>query len=57
MRVVNYNIKLEVDFSGKKYSGIEKIKITDAEKKITLDLNKIDIHKIKVNGIGFFELG
>ena len=58
MRVVNYNIKLDVDFSGKKYSGIEKIKITDAEKKITLDLNKIDIHKIKVNGADVkFEAG
>ncbi len=58
MRVVNYNIKLDIDFSGKKYTGLEKIKINDAEKKITLDLNKIDIHEIKVNGTGVkFETG
>jgi tricorn protease interacting factor F2/3 len=50
MKVVNYNIKLDIDFSGKKYTGIEKIKINDADKKITLDLNKIDIHEIKLNG-------
>jgi Aminopeptidase N len=50
MKVVNYNIKLDIDFSGKKYTGIEKIKINDADNKITLDLNKIDIHEIKLNG-------
>jgi tricorn protease interacting factor F2/3 len=51
MEVVNYNIKLDVDFAGKKYTGIEKVEIKDAEKKISFDLNSIDIQEVKVNGL------
>jgi tricorn protease interacting factor F2/3 len=52
MEVINYNIKLDVDFKAKKYTGVETVKIKDAEDKITFDLNKIDIHGIKINGNG-----
>ncbi len=49
MKVVNYNIKIDVDFENKKYNGSEHIKINDAEKEIKFDLNEIEIKKIKIN--------
>ena len=41
MKVVNYNIKMDVDFENKKYTGFEHIKIEDSEKELKFDLNEI----------------
>ncbi len=49
MRVINYNIKIDVDFENKKYKGSEHIKIEDPEKELKFDLNEIEIKKIEVN--------
>ncbi len=49
MRVINYNIKIDVDFENKKYNGSEHIKIEDPEKELKFDLNEIEIKKIEVN--------
>ncbi len=50
MEVINYRLSLDIDFKHKKYAGDETVKIKDAEKKITFDLNNIDIHEVKING-------
>ncbi len=50
MEVINYKIKLDIDFAGKKYTGTENVKIKEADKKVTFDLDKIDVHEIKING-------
>ena len=31
MEVVNYKIKLDIDFAGKKYTGTENVKIKEAD--------------------------
>ena len=38
MNVINYNIRIDVDFGNKKYNGSEHIKIKEAEKEIKFDL-------------------
>ena len=50
MEVINYRISLDIDFRQKKYKGEETVKINDAEKKVTFDLNNIDIQEVKING-------
>ncbi len=50
MEVLNYKIRINVDFAGKKYSGKETVKIKDAEKKVTFDSNSINIQELEING-------
>ncbi len=49
MKVINYNIRIDVDFGNKKYNGSEHIKIKEAEKEIKFDLSEIEIKKVKIN--------
>ena len=49
MNIENYDIKLNVDFKNKKYSGTEIIKIMDPVKNLEFDLNEIDIIKTKID--------
>ncbi|KJE49210.1 MULTISPECIES: M1 family metallopeptidase [Acidiplasma] len=51
MKILNYDIHLDIDFAGKKYSGTENIKIEKPDKKLELDINEIDIKGVKINGM------